>query len=461
MKFSHLYTVALVLALLALLARYPLSAEEIDEIRIPVYAIDANGNPATGLDQKELKLYLDNAPVPFSLETHDETDRETGKLNIIILDSTLAKYNDFVNGKRIAEKLVNDCPPCDTFAVIQLSPLAGMRLILPPGADKKLALEQINTLTLYPPPSGQYADGLGRAIRDIRSMKYNRSRHYVPRKSHYKSLKEIRKIYRGEYYYETQVLRFSYFLSKFKNALCMIRKPKIVYLLSSRPEKDLPGVVLDSIITDQKYEYISFAGDFLKKLVKEIDESGCLLFNIDTRKQGDTIPAVTSFYQLQLTGTFKPGEKSSIRLSCTRQDIRLSYPRYIVPARSYEFMDNRQKRLFLLDIIMEEPWVKLAAPVEKVPFKIIADSDREKGKAGNGDTLKIKIPGQMYRGEVDVYTLYIDPKTRGARIRFSRLTADNDVITAIDKAKDKHRFFVVVEPAETYCIYNQVKPKKQ
>jgi hypothetical protein len=355
----------------------------------------------------------------------------------------------------MAEKLVKACPPCDTFALIQLSPLAGLNLIVPPGTGKNLALAQINALKFYPLPSGQFADGPGRKMRYIRSMRYNRFREFVSQKP--RSLKDIKTLYRGEYYYETQVLRFSYFLSKFKNALSMIRKPKVVYLLSGGPEKDLPVEHPQSGLTRREYEYTSFMKGFLKKLVKEINESGCLLFTIDTQDQGHTFPAVPSFYQLQLTRPFKPGEKVPVKLSCNRQGIHLSYPGYIAPARPYEFMDNGQKRLFLLDIIMEEPWVKLAAPVEKVPFKIIADSVQEAGKVGNSDTLKIKIPRQMYRGEVDVYTFYIDPETRGARIRFSLRIADDHVTGAIDKAKDKHRFFVVVEPAETYCIYNQVK----
>ena len=449
----------ILLPVIAAMTLLPQSAAGMEEIRIPVYAAEANRGPAAPLHQKELTLYLDNVPTPFSLETHDENDSETGKLNIIILDSTLSTYNDFVNGKRIAEKLVNSFPPCDTFAVIQLSPLAGLRLICPPfpaGTDKKLALAQIKTLELYPELSKKFSLGFERVLRDIQSIRYNRSGIHIPG-SHSKAIKKIKQIFSEAYYYETQTLRFSYFLSKFKNALDMIPKPKVVYLLSGSPEKDPPETNPHSLLTRRDYEYTTFAGDFREKLIKTMNQSGCLVFNIDTRKQGHTVPHAPLFYQLRFSRAFKPGESVSVRLHCTREGINLSYPPCIVPAHSYESMDNRQKRLFLLDVILEEPWVQLAAPVEKVPFKISAESLQPGEETTGSDTLQIVLPGGMYRGDVDVYTFYIDPGTRKARIRFSQRIAREDVTLTIDKAKDKHRFFVVVEPAETYCIYNQVK----
>lgn len=441
------------LPVLMLLAVVPLSAAE---VRVPVYVETADGGPAAPPDAGQLKLYLDNEPAEFTLSKYDPETGDGGKLNVIILDSCLTPYSDFVKAKRMAEQIVKTSPEGDSFAVIQITPLEGPQLILARETDKKRALKSILSLQMLSTVGTKKTVKKKQTTRSrLHYDRWKLGRYRALTKRHLEFLKRVKTLFKKEYHYETQVLRYSHFLSKFTKALNMVTEPKTAYLFSGGVGGELwsGGRTLD--LAGERYEYTVFFKTFLRNLVREIHRDGCLLFTIVPGQSKNPLPAAAGFYELvvETAGDVEPGGPAALRLDDLQQNHRLTAPRFFAPPQPYESMPNHQKQLFLLDMVLEDPWVQLAARVEIAPFKLTAPA----GEENPGETLTIALPDTMYRGDVDGYTLYVNPKTLAVDIVLSPISAEDETTLPIRKADGRDRFFILVEPLEMVCIFNRVK----
>jgi hypothetical protein len=425
--------------------------------RIPFYAVDISNQLISDFKENEIELYLDKKPVRFSLVKYNKAihkgipGKQTGRVILIIIDSSLTGINEFSSAKKTAGKLVNNGLPVDSFSLLQLSPIKGLRLIIPRGTGKKPVIEQLKELEPYPGLEEEYRKNFYNRLKYLRSMRSGR--HYAPADYRYKTLKQIKRLFQNEAYYENQTLRFGYFLSKLKNALISIDKPKIVFLLSRTVEKTGGGQ------DAAEHNYSTFFKNHLNLIIKEINESGSLLF-LNSTGLNPVKNDASSYYELLIPKEFKIRENAQIEIKSTRKGIRLHYPKYMTAARPYGLMDNFQKRMFLLDVILGEPWAQLTGKVRLAGFNFIPGKEKKDEPDDEQQQLvQVILPGKMCFRKLDVFAVYINRNTRKVDIDFTESMVKRQLIVPFKNPADNDRFFVVIEPSEFSCIYNQVKTK--
>lgn len=421
-------------------------------LRIPLYAASADGNPVDDLDRKELNLYLDNEAVESMLTK----PHQSNKVNIIILDSALTGLQGFKKSGEIAENIVNKGLPGDTFIILQLSPLKGFHIIIPWEISKKNVVEEISKLELFPALEEKEKKNSMQSLTRIRSKRYLRLN--TPSKDRQKSLSEIMRKFQKEAYYEDQTVRFSYFLAKFKNALRAIEKPKIVFLISGEMGKEADNLQRSG----EKYQV--FFKNYINDIVKEIDASGSLLFRINpSDKKVSAVPWTRNdplpvYYELLIPGIVDSTGNIQIEINSERKGIHLYYPRYFSGGKPYRLMDTFQKKLFLLDLILEDPWTRCAGIVGKARFNMLPmDTNKEDPDETQPRFFQINIPGEMRFRKLDLFTIHINPGTLKVDIEFTEFFAKEQVVIPFKYPKDSHGFFVVINPSPFSCIYNEVK----
>lgn len=450
-------------------------SNSLPHIRIPLYAVTLNDNPVDNLGEDELNLYLDNEAVDFILRKCNKakmdllSNNRPGKTNIIILDTSLTGLSEFKKSKKIAENIVNKGLPGDTFTILQLSPLTGLHIVVPRETNKDSVIERLDKLEFFPELKEKNKKNAMKSLKHSRSMSSNRF--YAPSKIQYNlSMQKIQRMFQKESYYEDQTLISSYFLAKFKNSLQAIEKPKIVFLISRAPETDegaLQSKKAGFEINRADDKYQTFFINYLNDILKEVINSGGLLFRINPVDGSDstvqqTASAPSAYYELLISRDVNIDvnikEKIRIELNSKRKGIRLYCPQYTTVGKPYRIMDKFQKRLLLLDVILEEPWTRCTWRVGKAWFNILP----LKAKEDNSDEephrpIQIKIPKEMRYKNLDVFTIHINPGTRKVDIDFAELFAKEQIVFPFKSVKDNHGFFVVIEPSGFSCIYNEIK----
>ena len=413
--------------------------------RIPIYTFSSSGQPVDGLDRNELRLNLENETVDFVLKKNQQPN----KANIIIFDTTHTKLQEFTKCQKIAKNIVNNALPGDSFTIIQLSPLKGFHIIIPRETNRNTITEEISKLKLFPALEELGNSSSRQSPKRIISRRYRRIPD--PSKDFQKSLKELMKRYQNKTFYNDQILRFSYFLTKFKNALSLIEKPKIIYLLSGETSTDAIG-------TGNKYQ--NFFQNYFNDIIDIINESGSLLFMINPSNKNLLMNNPSAvYYELHLLEKIDNKGKLRIEINSDRKGMDLYYPRYLSVGIPYRLMTTFQKRMFILDLILDEPWTRCAGMVRKATINMLPGGEPEENQSEEAQPhfFQISLPGDMCFKKIDVFSLHINLVTAKVNIDFAESFAKDRLIVPFNDEKNSHGFFIIINPFPFSCIYNEVK----
>jgi VWFA-related protein len=441
---------------------------------VPVFAVDAEGNPVYDLKEDEIELYVNGKPsklAAFISYTLEETQRFTiekkEKLNIkpktperlifIIIDSILGNKSTLDKSRDIAKGLIDKSSPGDAFVIIESNNVSGFYHVAGPSKDKKELnkaldniIERFKRRRLIPPPAPKPD-----AYADLKKWAMDMEIHG----------NEIADVTREQDKYKRDILTFSHALKQLKHALKTTTLPKSVFLFSSGlSQKGLGGSqVTYCAFLEDAAKAINYGGAMFYLVNPETHRSRSdatsLKFMADTVGgefiAGDTTPkmvqkikkSTSAYYEV----AFYPDNKqrNKVTLKCKRDDVRLTTINFSEQGVPYREMGKTQKKLFALNVITGGSWSRMVGKVTQTRYKKI----KSKSPAKN---IVMKIPTELRNRENDIFVLNVDPKTLRAAIGIQTKTLGEKETVTVPVMEGKKQFVVVVEPTNTHCIFTPV-----
>jgi VWFA-related protein len=499
--------------IIALPAQEPMEEHKIsvNAMLIPVFAVDSKGDPVYDLEKEEFKLFVNSKPVEIMnlLRFTFEEDKEvvktikikkeipvkerTERFVFIILDSVFNSFHGYRRAKKIAEGIVTNGSPDDIFIVLENVGTGGLRYIAGTEQDRKEIIKKIRKLKV-PTSKWDRSLFLTRPWNDMAdTQKYNPGNDGIER-----SLK-----YKDQLLYKQQVKHFSRNLRQFKYALKTIVKPKIVFLVSEGIAKNAfktdyalidrspAGAVSvlkpEPTVKDVKHFFDQRLFQYLKDMVTTINEGGSVFYTIHPgkfeRDEGasgemslrylasegggkfiggsdtkDIIRHVkrttAAYYELAFMTDDNMGKKLDIDVKCTREGVKLHTFEKTEKGTAYNQMAPLEKKLFAFNAATGGSWSRMVGKVVRVKYK---KHKQEKPGAPNKIPIEIQLPEAMKNRKLDIHVLHYDPKTMKTEIDFKTKILGENVLLALKSKNDTSDFFVIIEPVNVYCIYNEVK----
>ncbi|MCP5108567.1 MAG: hypothetical protein GY950_34600 [bacterium] len=432
-----------------------------------------------------------------------------GRFVFIILDTMFNTLTGFRRGKEIAVNLVKEGSPGDNFVILENNPIGGLKYIGGTARDGDQLIKKIKKLVA--PPDKWTPDMYSSRLlnNNITSSPMTDPR---LESSNWKTLRELN-VNSEKQRYQHQVRYFSRVLSQFKYALKTIDKPKIVFIVSegvargafraaigsqtvsaggSNDGREGPGKGFDSILTkdestvfDRNKIYSSFMLKYLVEVVKSINNGGSVLYTINPRRTNDindreasgemslrylagesggkyfagSKPAkivqrvkktTAAYYELFYNILPGMGSDMTVRIECTRKNVRVHSLNHTERNRPYHRMPAVQKKLFAFNVITKGNWSRIVGKVMKVKYKKV-NSKKEKLL-----TLRVPLPKVMQNRKVDMFSIRVDPKTQKTVVDVVSSNVKDVVNLKIKPRKDKNQYFVIIEPTTPHCIYNKI-----
>ncbi|UCH95745.1 MAG: hypothetical protein JSV88_02560 [Candidatus Aminicenantes bacterium] len=478
----------------------PLEYEvDVNAIILPIFAVDSKGEPIYDLKKEEIELLVNNNPVEifeftaFQVEEQKRVTVEDGKIevmkaeariNFIIFDAISNSQKGLKRAKEIALGIINESPSTDAFVILGCDPKTGFRYITGPETDKKKlgsAIKEVAKLAGQRyfsawrnfrrmgghnvlgggSRSGTGSNDLDLDGGDIASWEYRAVLFDAA----------IRNAEAGRKEYRKEIRTFLHSLSQMKYALKTITQPKHVFLIS--------GGIPSSSLGSHLVRYYKF----MSESAKAINYGGSMLYMVNPVPPFNTsIPhslkhmaresggkyfggsslekivkqvknSTRAYYEL----AFFPGqstvEKLRIKLKCKRKGVTLHTVNYAEKGKPYKEMESLQKKLFALSVITGGSWSRIVGDVKKVKYK----KTKASNIGSNSKRIRVPIPENIKDHHVDIFVVNLDPKTMKANIGIVNQVVNRELEVDVPVEKEKMQFFVIVEPAKTLCLYNQVK----
>jgi VWFA-related protein len=474
---------------------------------IPLFAVDAKGSPVYDLKEGDIQLLVDGKPVDiaqFTAFTLREQERvkaaaapaarklpvpgeeveAMGRISFIILDSVANDKKGIGRARKIAVGIINNSPGKDAFVILESNPGSGLKYIMGPETDKKKLTAVIKKIKMFAgsaysskrrKPLGIDASG-ARSVKEpqepVNSGKSvessDRMRDY---RRHMLKVK-MQKAENERTDYRMMMQRFAFSLGQLKYALQTIIQPKTVFLISG----GVPAYQL-------QYDVIRYH-KFLGASARAINQGGGLLYVVNSVRPkragaGETLKHMadvsggkyfagsdtgrivshvkshtTAYYEL----AFYPGKavKNNLRIKvkCKRKGVEINTVNHAERGKPYKEMKTLQKKLFALSVVTGGSWSRIVGRVQKIKIKKI-----KKDSSPSAKTVALKLPAVLADKDVDIFTVNLDPLTMKANITLARKRAVSGKRMEINVPveKDRTQHVVIVEPAKTFCVYNQVK----
>jgi hypothetical protein len=427
----------------------------------------------------------------------------------IILDSMFNSLTGFRRSKDIAVKLIKEAEPGDYFVILENNPIGGLKYIGGPEKDGNLLIKKINDMNA---PPDKWSKDLYSTRIFSENVNYDPQTDPRLESGKWKTVKDSL-IGSEKLRYQHQVRYFARVLTQFKYALKTIDKPKIVFLISegiatgafraaintsmalttvdkTRPEND-PGR-FHSVLTqdeptvfDQNKIYSAFMLKYLVDVVKSINSGGSVLYTINPRRTDDVNDdeasgemslrymagesggkyfagskpekivervkkTTAAYYEIFYSLLPDMGADMSLRVECSRKDVRVHSLIHTERNRTYQNMETVQKKLFALNVVTNGSWSRIVGKIMKIKFKKSGSSKKELM------TIRVPLPKVMQNHKIDMFSIHMDPKTQKTAIDLVESQATDVVNLKIKNRKDENQFFVIIEPTTPYCIYNRI-----
>lgn len=471
---------------------------------IPVFAVDAKGNPVYDIKENEIIFYVNGKSTRFQFQSYFFEDKQeiskpsptspksTEKQNpnaenstknsqriiFIIIDSAFNSIEGLKRSKGIALQLFQNKFPEDDFILIENTPGGGLKYIIGPEDNVERLTHSLKQVSDIPQRFDKTQ--LSRKTRNTPGsvdLSTSDNRHSMRARG-----EKLR--------YRNHLKRMTKSLVSLKYALKAISKPKIVYLIS---EGAVKGAFIESYASDRGigHSYIlMMLYDYLKDVSKAINEGGSILYSINPRKidfenlRDETLsgeesmnvmaresggkyfegsdPVIVAnkiqkttaaYYELAFTITPDMGKTQNLKLKCTRPGIRIHSIKQLTNEKPYIGMTEVEKKLFALNVANQGTWSRMVAKTKQTDFKILHSE-----KKGKKDILsiQIKIPPHLQNKQIDIFMIRTGSKKDNIDFGLNRKTAGKTEILTFEKKKNRKHYFVIIEPATPFCIYNQV-----
>lgn len=492
-----LKTVSFSFFLVLLLFTFPMSGQQkkpleyqvsVNALVVPFFAVDGKGNPVYDIRADELELTVNGKSFKIDSFKRFQFDAADGKTTaaakpkrvlFLIIDTVFTSKTGIRRGKEIACELVRKASPGDRFIVLLNAAVGGLRYLIGPENNAELLIKTIKgvrEIPLHRATSFYQARGLPQV--DSENRRFQRNRMSARMRN------------------QADIRRFAHILGQFKYALKTISLPKIVFLISqgvgreSFQEEYSSGVPGDETVDPEQdikrnFVFKTYLFDYFKRVAKSINFGGSVLYAIDpsppkdyddTMESGrmslmflagesggkyfagrNTVKVVkqikkttAAYYEIYFTSASLTKEKMDIHLSCKRQGVRVHSLNHTEKDRSYRNMETVQKKIFGLNVVTGGEWSRMVGKVVRVKYK-------KTKKNNTADTVTVGMPQKMRNRPVDVFVFYIEPKTQKVDVSFASVQGAHPLHITMKQFKGKHRFFAVIEPVNTYCIYNKVE----
>lgn len=445
---------------------------------VPVFAVDSQGNPVYDLREEELRLYLASQPVKIAgfkryefvdygemIEQPSVNEREKQifekpeRIIFIIIDSVFNTTQGLRRSKKIAIELIRKNYYSDSFVLLEYMSNSGLTYIMGPEKNKDKIAKRVERIK---PQPEMWMKNLFNTV-DLTNIEGRRL------KISSKKNEVLR--------YKVAVRRFSANITKFKYALQTISRPKLTFLISE-------GIASGALRGDEDTNYSPFLLNQLQEAARAVNFGGSVLYIVNPQSitksvdegasgemslmflaaesggkyfAGSDVVAVakrirkttSAYYELSFVLTGEMDEKMQIDVHCTRKGVRIHTLNYTERDRPYQLMEPLQRKVFALDVVNGGFWSRMVGKIVKVKYKNVRDGE-------NRRVVEIFIPDVMQNLTADIFLINQDPRTH-----------KTDIVLKTKKLKEKETlrfkieannncYFAIIEPANTYCIYNKI-----
>lgn len=435
------------------------------------------------------------------------------RIVFIIVDSMFNSKTGFRRAKEIARDLVKQGKPGDQFVVFENNIVDGLRHITGPAGNRKKIMREIAKLKR---PIGRWASQLHSRRPLNNNIDFSIMTDARLETISWESLRH-NDLYADGMNYRQQVEQFTRVIAHFKYILKTISKPKLVFLISEgmadesfrmaflgqqmpvdeiRTESDaairarrFQSILVQDEKTPQDVNkvYSIHLYRYLKNMVKSINYGGSVIHTINPRRMNDTndlgvsgekslryladasggkyfegadpdeiakrINVTTSaYYEMVFYVDPEMGNQLQLDIKCKRQGVRVYTTNYAEGGRYYRDMDPVQKKMFALNVVNGGSWSRNNGKVMRIPYRKTTDKKNHKKDFFN---LNVPLPNQMKNKKLEIFLIQKDPKTNQIDMSMVNKKAKNWVKIKIKNNEGKERFFVIIEPLDTYCIYNK------
>ena len=484
---------------------------------VPIYAVDAKGNPVYDLKEEEITLYINSKPFPLlgftsyrvvskkksvaKQETGDDinTDTETTvpedvsevqppasntpeRINFIILDGVSNSKSGIRNARRLAVNLVKSSGPGDAFIILKATASRGLQYVIGPEKDKAKLLGELDKVYLDPSwilliP----ARAVGRASAFDHSPADTVNKAANNELPGMLSSMAVREMSNVRMEYRSAVLRFSKSLEDLKYALKTIRLPKAVFLVSGAVQ-DIAG---DMNYYAQDNMHIQYYYESMKKAAVAINKGGSLLYMVNPIPETYKIKRAVNimskisnakcinaadvdsvlqqvknntaaYYEAAFSVTSQLGENFRIKIKCKRKGVTLNTLEYGEKARPYLQMEDVQKELFALNVVTGGSWSRMVGSVKNTACHTIDESQKKKNTIKK---VKVNLPRDFQDRPVDIFILNLDPVSLKTDFQTEQrtITGQEYLELEVEAQKDREQHVVIVEPEKTSCLFTRVR----
>ena len=441
------------------------------------------------------------------------------RVKFIIMDSMFNSSQGFRRSKEIAINLVKEREPGDSFVIIENSSQSGVKYIAGPEEDPdKLikALKEMKTpietwsKELY--ASRKMMDNVGfdsmadaraesetfenvrKHSMDSEKMRYQSDiKRFTNAMSQFKyALKTINKpkvvflisegVYRGAFRKElnNDPSSLGEINTTHSDNSGLEGKAK---QFSSLFKQDAPTVF------DNKNVFSTFLLNYLKEIVRAVNYGGSVLYTINPQRITDTMDddrmgeismmfladesggkyfagskpveivqrikrTTAAYYELVFSARTIEEEQMKLVVDCKRDGVRVHTLNHAEKEKPYLKMDKVQKKIFALNVVTGGDWSRMVGKIVRVKFKKVK---KEKKGSSVIRTIDVTIPPKMRGKQSDLFVVLIEPKTHETRINTMSTVLNDKFTFQIRDKKEQKKFFVIIEPTNTYTIYNEIR----
>lgn len=468
---------------------------------LPVYAVTEKGDPVYDLAKEDLELYVNGTkydiahlkPYDFGKSRDERKDlegkkqqvlqKEPDRIVFIIIDQV---FNNFVSIKRakdIANRLVDSGSEGDFFHVMYYSPFKGLQHAVGPTNDKKTLKTAISQITQLPPSR----------LKDILESNANLVDTSLDLPGRLENQQEMRILDKslGPLHYQIDVQSFERVLSDFKYALKTVDKPKMVFLISKGVARDSFNNVFGAYSFTYNVTFDAYLFSYFGRIAKAVNEGGSLLYTINSEKIIDSLKiglagevslremarrsggkyfyqsdpdlltkdikrTLAAYYELAFTPETKGDLALEIKLKSKRKGVKVNTVKYTEIERPYHEMPDIQKKLFALNIVKKGNWSYSLAKIRRVSSKTV-----KRDRTGNKVvfTQQVMLPKGLRNSRLDTFVIRVNDRTKdsGVDIYTEEVKDRVEIKVPGTGEKDEKLYFVIIEPKNIICIYNEVK----